>query len=186
MNLGESGPILWLIDGQPTVHRVDAEGKESIELGVESLKMWNQPSQQIPVKCFQMADVENNAMPLGDWAFVQGAAFDEREQFVYLSTCFAQGREQLVVEDAMLSSKHLVFLPSDDSISSANFGPFVCGRGIRTPSLPLSARPQSGRRKTNILPLSCWNRTMANPILMTGRGVWLCRNVKNLRALRSA
>jgi hypothetical protein len=64
------GPIVWLITRQAPVDRIDAEGKELIESGVERHKPeWSE--EKIPVECFEMAQVKNDTVAFGDRAVVE-------------------------------------------------------------------------------------------------------------------
>ena len=65
-DLGEAGPVSGLVSRKPAAHRIDAKGKQPVKLLMARSKAQGMTSDQVPVKCFEVADVENDAVPLRD------------------------------------------------------------------------------------------------------------------------
>src|SRR5882672_4447866 len=77
-----------LIIRQTSLHGIDAEGEESIEIGVERTKS-ERIKEKVPVECLQMAQIKNNTVALGNGTVVECLGPDNFKQFVTLGSSFA-------------------------------------------------------------------------------------------------
>src|ERR1035437_1768239 len=59
--LADGGPILRLVIWEAAIHGIDAEGEELVEIGVKRRKP-ERYQQKIPIKGFEMAQIENNSV----------------------------------------------------------------------------------------------------------------------------
>ncbi len=82
VNLGERGPVGGLVFRQAAHRRIDTELEQLVELGVEGRHRQRAAADQISVEGFQMAQVENIAMPFGDGAIVERIGSQQAEQLV--------------------------------------------------------------------------------------------------------
>src|SRR5689334_22234790 len=64
------GPVGRLILRQASAYRVDAECKQPIEPGVERRLSEGRGADHVPVECFKVAEIEDDAMPFRDWTLV--------------------------------------------------------------------------------------------------------------------
>ncbi len=71
-NLGTSWPVAGLIVGQASAYRVDAEGKQPVERGMKPCQTKRALCEEIPVEGFQVAQIKNNPVALGNWPVVNG------------------------------------------------------------------------------------------------------------------
>src|SRR5882757_5620129 len=60
------GPVRWLIGRQAATYRVDSECEKLIEGRIKGLQPECALRQKIPIEGFDVADVKNNPMPLGN------------------------------------------------------------------------------------------------------------------------
>src|SRR5262249_21738342 len=67
---------------QASANRINTEGKQLIEGGMETFQSECALAQQIPVKCLDVAQVENDAMALGDRPLVVRIVAQNLEQFI--------------------------------------------------------------------------------------------------------
>ena len=79
-------PVGRLVGRQIPANRVDAKCKQVVEFGVKIGQM-ARPAEQIPIECFEMADVENNTVPLIDGAVVDCLRFYRAEDRVRFLSC---------------------------------------------------------------------------------------------------
>jgi len=78
-----SRPILGRVCGQTAAaERIDTEGKKLIEGGMKGAQTEGAPRKQIPVKGFDVADVEYDAMSFGDGPVVQCLSANHAEEFI--------------------------------------------------------------------------------------------------------
>src|SRR5579872_1011557 len=75
----ERGPIRGLIRWKAATDRVDAEGEEPIEFRVETLKSESSFVEQVPIKGFEVPDVEDDAMTLRNGAIVDRGCLHDVE-----------------------------------------------------------------------------------------------------------
>ena len=78
-NLGASWPVAGLIVGQASTYRVDAEGKQPVERGMKARQTKHALREEIPVEGFQVAQIKNNPVALGNRAVVNGFGPDNAE-----------------------------------------------------------------------------------------------------------
>ena len=102
LDLRPRGPIRGLIRRQAAIHRIDAEREQSIELRIEDLHVRDARAKKIPIERFQMPDVENDPMPLGDGALVQRIRPDQIEELIRLPASFRDA-----VQERLANSRHL-------------------------------------------------------------------------------
>jgi len=81
-NLGLARPVRGLVGGKISLRGVNAEGKEMIERGVVRIEGEGALAEQIPVECFQMAEVEDQAVTFGDGASIESLGSDEGKERV--------------------------------------------------------------------------------------------------------
>src|SRR5262249_34867815 len=70
LHVGKFRPVGGRVLGQASTDRVNAEGKKLVELALEGLQSKSSLGEQIPIECFDMANVENDPVPLRDWTIV--------------------------------------------------------------------------------------------------------------------
>jgi hypothetical protein len=70
-----------LVIRQTSIHGVDAEGEEPIEIGVERRKS-QRFKEKIPVEGLQMTEIENNSMALGNGTVIECLGPDNLKQLV--------------------------------------------------------------------------------------------------------
>ena len=75
-------PILRWVRGQSAADGIDAERKKFIKSPVERAQTKGALREQVPVKRLDMANVENDAMSLGDGPIVEGFFANDLEKFV--------------------------------------------------------------------------------------------------------
>jgi hypothetical protein len=75
-------PIGWLVGRQATAYRIDSKGKKLIEGRVKRLQPKAALRQQIPIEGFDVTNIKNNAMPLGNRAVVQSIFANDAEYIV--------------------------------------------------------------------------------------------------------
>ena len=63
-------PVGWLVGRQAAAYRIDSKGKKLIEGRVKRLQPKGGLCQQILIEGFDVANIKNNAMPLGNRAVV--------------------------------------------------------------------------------------------------------------------
>src|SRR6266403_1954072 len=86
-------PIFREVIRQTSLHGIDAEGEESIEIGIERSKSeWLK--EKVPIECLQMTQIENNTVALGNGTVVEGFGPDNFKQFVTVGSCLADSRMQ--------------------------------------------------------------------------------------------
>src|SRR5882762_9562610 len=84
-------PIFREVIRQTSLHGIDAEGEESIEIGIERSKSeWLK--EKVPIECLQMTQIENNTVALGNGTVVEGFGPDNFKQFVTVGACLADSR----------------------------------------------------------------------------------------------
>jgi hypothetical protein len=84
-------PVFRLIIRQTSLHGIDAEGEESIEIGVERSKSeWLK--EKVPVECLQMTQIENNTVALGNGTVVEGFGPDNFKEFITVGAGLADSR----------------------------------------------------------------------------------------------
>ena len=93
-----SRPILGHVCGQTPADRIDTEGKKLIEGGMKGAQTEGAQRKQVPVKGFEVADVEYDAMPLGDRPVVQCFSANHAEQFIGSSAGIHQTGMQIVTK----------------------------------------------------------------------------------------
>ena len=86
------GPVRWQIAGVG----VYAEREYSVEAGMKRGHIQSR-AEQVPIECLQMAEVENNAMPLRDGALVKRGRIDQIEEAIGLRTRLGEGLAQFRV-----------------------------------------------------------------------------------------
>jgi hypothetical protein len=64
-------PVRRQIGGQPAADRIDAKGKQLVEVGVKTLDSEHPFVEQIPVESLEVPDVKNDAVTLGDGPVVE-------------------------------------------------------------------------------------------------------------------
>src|ERR1700719_494319 len=64
-------PIARLIRGQPAANRINPKSKKLIEGRIKAPQAKRPFAQQIPVECFHVAQIEYNAMTLGNGSLVE-------------------------------------------------------------------------------------------------------------------
>ena len=79
----EPRPVVGLIRRQTPSHRVDAEGEKPVELGVKACQTAG-TAEQVLIECFQVADVEDDAVALLNGAIIHRFGPDDPEEFVRL------------------------------------------------------------------------------------------------------
>lgn len=84
-----------------------------IEWRVERAKAEGTATEEVPVKRFDMAEIENEAVPLGDWPVVKGLFANEREDFVGAGAGTHQSGLQIVADADSGRSSHGLFLSLD-------------------------------------------------------------------------
>ncbi len=70
-NLFESRPVRRLVVRQAPADGVDSKRQQFVELRMERLQVEGVSRQKIPIEGFQVADVENDPVPLRDRALVK-------------------------------------------------------------------------------------------------------------------
>jgi hypothetical protein len=78
----ERGPVRSLIGRQSSPDWVDAKGKQSIKLWMETSQAKHVLVQKIPVKRFQVADIEDNPVAFGNWAIIHSLRLHDLKQRV--------------------------------------------------------------------------------------------------------
>src|ERR1700678_2434284 len=74
---------------------------------MKSLHAQNALAQQVPVECFQMAEIENNSMSFRNRPLVDRVGLDNVENLVRLSSSFGQSLKQLVSNvNVLLRDEH--------------------------------------------------------------------------------
>src|SRR5579863_1894366 len=103
----EVRPIRRHVGGQAPLDRVDAEGKKPIMLRMYALHAKHAISYQVPVERFEMSDIKNDAVALGNRPLVEGLAADDAEERITLSASMDETvREILAGFGAGLRGKH--------------------------------------------------------------------------------
>ena len=64
-------PVARLVGGQPAADRVDSECEELVERAVACARKPQGSAQQVPVECFQMAQIENQPMAFRNRPFIK-------------------------------------------------------------------------------------------------------------------
>ena len=75
-------PVLRGVPGQRPVCRIDAERKETIEFRPGGLHPVGAGTNEVPLECFQVAQVKHKPVTLGDWPFIEGFGLQETEDLV--------------------------------------------------------------------------------------------------------
>jgi len=78
----KSNPELLRIGWQSAAHRINTECEKLIEHWIQRSQVEMAAAQQIPIKCFQMAKIENDSMPLGNGTIVKRFGTHDLEQLV--------------------------------------------------------------------------------------------------------
>jgi len=65
------GPVRRQIGWKLAANRIDAEGKETIIFGVDAPQSKGALAEQIPIKGFEMSDIKDDAVPLGNRPFIK-------------------------------------------------------------------------------------------------------------------
>src|SRR5580700_5925574 len=115
MHVCQRWPVARLIGRQTPIDRIDAKRKELIKLRVERTEAGNVRSQEIPIKCFQVTDIEDNAVPLRDGALIKRGGSDDIEQGVGLASSLGQARQQTENLHVSMGSEH-TFVPGVPSV----------------------------------------------------------------------
>ncbi len=110
------------------VNGVDAESEQSIQLGIGTGQI-ARPAQKIPVKRFEMAAVEDDAMAFGNGAIVDGFALNDPEERICFRSCVKEPADQrlAVIGNSFLDCHSQFFSsgfssPSTVGISSETVG----------------------------------------------------------------
>jgi hypothetical protein len=82
VDLGDLGPVGRLVLRKSAIDGINAEGKEMIEAFVRRSQAQRLTCDQIPVKCFEVADVKDDPVPLGNGPVVQSAGSHDPEQVI--------------------------------------------------------------------------------------------------------
>ena len=98
-------PVRWLVGWQPTIHRIDAESKQLVELCVKWLDAESLSGNQIPVERFQVPQVKDQPMPLRNRAVIEGFGADQRKQGIRYLPSVRQTREKNLVTVAEESGR---------------------------------------------------------------------------------
>src|SRR6202041_1688003 len=73
------------IGGQPAADRIDAEGKEPVQLGLHTLQTEDTIPEQIPIERFEVSDIKDNAVALWDRPLVEEIIADHMKERVALA-----------------------------------------------------------------------------------------------------
>ena len=79
---GNRWPLRRLIRRQSTADRIDTESKQTIELWIKTFQSEHTIMQKIPIECFEMSDVKNDAMALGNGAIVKRIGIHDGKKLV--------------------------------------------------------------------------------------------------------
>ncbi len=93
-NFVETGPIGWLVSRETTSDRIDPEGKQLVEFLSRVGERQQPPVQQVSIKRFQMADVEDNPVPLRNGTLIKRIGANNVEQRVSGSSRVRQTGKQ--------------------------------------------------------------------------------------------
>jgi hypothetical protein len=78
-------PIGGNIGGQSSADRIDAEGKEPVQLGLHTLQTEDTIPEQIPIERFEVSDIKDNAVALRDRPLVEEIIADHIKELVALA-----------------------------------------------------------------------------------------------------
>src|SRR5277367_4579957 len=94
MNHRQRGPIRRLIRRQSASDRIDAERKKTVEFGMEALQAEDVFVEEIPVKGFEVAHIEDDAVTLRNGALVHRIRADDLEEFITAPASIQQAFEK--------------------------------------------------------------------------------------------
>src|SRR6266849_2929839 len=88
-------PFFRRVRGQAAADRVDPKGEKFVEPRRERIQSRGVFAEEVPIECFQMAQVKNDTMPFRNWTLIQRIRSYDLEERVGI---FA-GLEQTVSEE---------------------------------------------------------------------------------------
>ena len=75
-------PVRRSVRRQASIHGIDAKGKQMVELGVEGLQIQNAFAKQVPIEGFEVTNIEDDPVPLGNRAIVERFGLYQAEELV--------------------------------------------------------------------------------------------------------
>ena len=87
-------PVGWLVGWQTAADRVNAEGKEPVKIRARASPVQQPCIEEVPIKGFQMPNVEDNPVPFVDRTIVEGIRTDQIKELVGPDAGFDQALQQ--------------------------------------------------------------------------------------------
>lgn len=98
VNFLRRGPIFGSVGWQSTADGIDSEREKFIEDSMEGAQTESALRKEIPVKGFEVTQVENDAVSLGDGPLVESLFANQLEKFVGTRTRFQQAGMKIVTD----------------------------------------------------------------------------------------
>src|SRR5260370_42435506 len=92
----QRGPVGWYIGGEPTADWIDAEGEQPIKFKMDTLHPEDAFVQQIPIECFQVSHIKNDAVTLRNRPLIEPAGADQIEECIASPTGVGQALRKFV------------------------------------------------------------------------------------------
>ncbi len=93
------GPVRGRVGREPAPHGIDAEGEQAVEFRREGLQPGKPRAEQVPVEGLEVAEVEDEAVPLGNRPLVERIGPDQSEQPVGTDAGHRQACQQFMPGD---------------------------------------------------------------------------------------
>jgi hypothetical protein len=106
----DGGPVRGRIGRESIPHGVYAEGEQTVEFRCEGFQARETVAKQVPVEGLEMAEVEEETMPLGNRSLVEGIGSDQIEKQVGADAGLRQATQQFrpVFAGAIICGNHTV------------------------------------------------------------------------------
>lgn len=100
------GPIEGPIRGQAAANGIDSESEQLIEGRIERAKTKSAASEEVPIKSFDVAEIEDQTVAFGNRAFIKSFLVEERENLIGARTRVQQARLKVVTDADSGRSSH--------------------------------------------------------------------------------